>query len=64
MYFKHYWEGALKRFLIRTPLRSVMDWVVRNWLDYNPITHKGPATEPAADPGVRPPRAVRRSPRS
>jgi len=48
MYFKHYWEGALKRFLLRTPLRRVLDWVVRNWVDFNPITHKGPAAEPAA----------------
>jgi hypothetical protein len=48
MYFKHYWEGAFKRFLLRTPFRRVMDWIVRNWVDFNPITHKGPTAEPAA----------------
>ena len=48
MYFRHYWEGALKRFLIRTPLRRVMNWIVRNWVDYNPVTHKGPMSEPGA----------------
>ncbi len=48
MYFKHYWEGALKRFLLRTPLRRLLDWIVRNWVDYNPITHKGPVAEPSA----------------
>ena len=45
MYFRHYWEGRLKHFLMRTPLRRAMDWVVRNWVDYNPITHKGPVAE-------------------
>jgi radical SAM superfamily enzyme YgiQ (UPF0313 family) len=48
MYFKHYWEGALKKFLLRTPLRRVLDWIVRNWVAYNPVTHKGPVAEPGA----------------
>lgn len=48
MYFKHYWEGALKRFLLKTPLRRVLDWIVRNWVSYNPVTHKGPVAEPSA----------------
>jgi hypothetical protein len=48
MYFRHYWEGTLKRFLLRTPLRRVLDWVVRNWVKYNPVTHKGPMAEPSA----------------
>jgi radical SAM superfamily enzyme YgiQ (UPF0313 family) len=46
MFFKHYWEGALKKFLLRTPLRGVMAWIVRHWVRYNPVTHKGPVTEP------------------
>jgi radical SAM superfamily enzyme YgiQ (UPF0313 family) len=45
MYFKHYWEGALKRFLMRTPLRRALQWIVRNWVAYNPITHKGPVAD-------------------
>ena len=45
MYFRHYYEGRLKRFLMRTPLRRAMDWVVRHWVSYNPITHKGPVAE-------------------
>jgi anaerobic magnesium-protoporphyrin IX monomethyl ester cyclase len=49
MYFKHYWEGALKRFLVNSPLRRLLDWMVRRWVQYNPITHKGPVAEPAGD---------------
>ena len=48
MYFRHYWEGRFKQFLMRTPLRRAMDWVVRHWVDYNPITHKGPVAERGA----------------
>ena len=48
MYFKHYGEGALKKFLVNSPLRRVMDWIVRRWVRYNPITHKGPVAEPSA----------------
>jgi hypothetical protein len=36
----------LKQFLLRTPLRRVMAWIVRNWVQYNPVTHKGPVAEP------------------
>jgi radical SAM superfamily enzyme YgiQ (UPF0313 family) len=46
MYFRHYWEGGLKKFLLRTPLRGIMAWIVRNWVEYNPVTHKGPVAEP------------------
>jgi len=48
MYFRHYWEGTLKRALINSPLRQVIDWIVRNWVEYNPVTHKGPMAEPGA----------------
>jgi anaerobic magnesium-protoporphyrin IX monomethyl ester cyclase len=48
MYFRHYWEGRFKHFLLRTPLRRALDWIVRNWVDYNPITHKGPVAERGA----------------
>jgi len=47
-YFRHYWEGTLKRVLVNSPLRRVMDWLVQNLVDYNPITHKGPVAEPSA----------------
>jgi cellobiose phosphorylase len=50
MYFKHYWEGAFKRFLVNSPLRGLLDWMVRRWVRYNPITHKGPVAEPGAAP--------------
>ncbi len=46
MYFRHYWEGALKNWLSRSPLRRALDWIVRNYVQYNPVTHKGPAAEP------------------
>ncbi|MCC7361320.1 MAG: B12-binding domain-containing radical SAM protein [Anaerolineales bacterium] len=48
MYFKHYWEGALRRLLMRTPLRRLLAWMVRHMVVYNPITHKGPVAEGAA----------------
>jgi anaerobic magnesium-protoporphyrin IX monomethyl ester cyclase len=48
MYFKHYWEGALRKALMRTPLRRALNWMVRNMVEYNPITHKGPVAEGAA----------------
>ena len=46
-YFKHYWEGALKRAIISSPLRGVFAWLVRRWVKFNPITHKGPTAEAA-----------------
>jgi anaerobic magnesium-protoporphyrin IX monomethyl ester cyclase len=49
MYFKHYWEGALKKFLMSLrPLRRLLDWIIRHGVQYNSITHKGPAMEPGA----------------
>jgi radical SAM superfamily enzyme YgiQ (UPF0313 family) len=47
MYFRHYWEGALKRWLARTPVNRLMTWIVRNWVQFNPVTHKGPVAEPS-----------------
>lgn len=44
-YFKHYWEGRLKRALDNSPLGNVLAWFVRRMVKYNPITHKGPAAE-------------------
>jgi anaerobic magnesium-protoporphyrin IX monomethyl ester cyclase len=46
MYFKHYWEGSLKNWLSRSPLRRALDWTIRRFVHYNPVTHKGPAAEP------------------
>jgi len=44
-YFKHYWEGALKRAIINSPLRGVLAWLVRRLVKFNPVTHKGPTAE-------------------
>ena len=46
MYFRHYWEGALKKALMNSPLRRGLDWMVRHWVQYNAVTHKGPVAEP------------------
>jgi radical SAM superfamily enzyme YgiQ (UPF0313 family) len=43
MYFKHYWEGRLKAWLGAGPLRHVRAWLIRNLVQYNAQTHKGPA---------------------
>jgi radical SAM superfamily enzyme YgiQ (UPF0313 family) len=48
MYFRHYWEGALKKLVANSPLRRVLDWAVRRWVQYNAITHKGPVAEAGA----------------
>jgi len=44
-YFKHYWEGALKRFLSRSPLRGALGWLTKRLVTFNRITHKGPEVE-------------------
>ncbi|MGH2522483.1 MAG: B12-binding domain-containing radical SAM protein [Anaerolineales bacterium] len=46
MYFKHYWEGALKKVIANSPLRRVLEWIVRHAVRYNAVTHKGPVAEP------------------
>ena len=42
-YFKHYWEGALKRLIARSPLRGVLGRAIERLVQFNPVTHKGPA---------------------
>jgi radical SAM superfamily enzyme YgiQ (UPF0313 family) len=42
-YFKHYWEGALKRSIARSPLRGLLKQATRRLVEFNPITHKGQA---------------------
>lgn len=44
-YFKHYWEGALKRSIANSPLRGALNWMTQRMVKFNPITHKGPAAE-------------------
>jgi hypothetical protein len=46
-YFKHYWEGALKKALINSPLKPVIAWMTRKMVTFNPITHKGKISEGA-----------------
>jgi len=42
-YFKHYWEGALKRTIANSPLRGLMRRATERLVKFNPVTHKGPA---------------------
>lgn len=44
-YFRHYWEGALKKALAHSPLRHLLTWLIERTVRFNPITHKGPAAE-------------------
>ncbi|MFZ0547644.1 MAG: radical SAM protein [Candidatus Promineifilaceae bacterium] len=44
-YFKHYWEGALKKSLINSPLKPIIAWLTRKMVTFNPITHKGKISE-------------------
>ncbi|HKZ71278.1 MAG TPA: radical SAM protein [Anaerolineales bacterium] len=44
-FFKVYFEGALKKAIINSPLRSFLGWLVQRLVVFNPITHKGPAAE-------------------
>lgn len=44
-YFKHYWEGALKKAIAGSPLRSLLAWLTRRLVVFNPVTHKGPTAE-------------------
>lgn len=41
-YFRYYWEGALKRFLLRSPLAPLMQRFMRHAVVWNAQTHKGP----------------------
>ena len=47
MYFTHYWEGALKRALIDSPLRPLVRWLTSRLVRFNPNTHKGQVSEGA-----------------
>ncbi|MBI4632018.1 MAG: hypothetical protein HY740_09960, partial [Chloroflexi bacterium] len=44
-YFKNYWEGALKKAIANSPLRSLLAWLIERTVKFNPITHKGPVAE-------------------
>lgn len=44
-YFRHYWEGALKKAIANSPLRGALAWIIKRTVEFNPITHKGPAAE-------------------
>ncbi len=44
-YFKHYYEGALKKALINSPLKPVIAWMTRKMVKFNPITHKSKMSE-------------------
>lgn len=46
-YFKHYWEGKLKAFLIRSPLKPLIAWMTRRMVEFNQTTHKGKISEGA-----------------
>jgi radical SAM superfamily enzyme YgiQ (UPF0313 family) len=46
-YFKHYWEGALKKALINSPLKPLIAWLTKKMVTFNPITHKGKVSEGA-----------------
>jgi radical SAM superfamily enzyme YgiQ (UPF0313 family) len=46
-YFKHYWEGALKKALINSPLKPLIAWMTKKMVTFNPITHKGKVSEGA-----------------
>jgi radical SAM superfamily enzyme YgiQ (UPF0313 family) len=44
-YFKHYWEGALKRAIASSPLRSLLGRAIEKLVEFNRVTHKGPEVE-------------------
>jgi radical SAM superfamily enzyme YgiQ (UPF0313 family) len=46
-YFKHYWEGWLKRRLIDSPLKPMMAWLTQRMVRFNQTTHKGTISEGA-----------------
>lgn len=51
-YFKHYWEGALKKGIIHSPLKPILAWLTRKLVKFNPITHKGTVSEGADMLGI------------
>jgi radical SAM superfamily enzyme YgiQ (UPF0313 family) len=46
-FFKYYWEGALKKAAINSPLKPLVAWATRRFVTFNPITHKGSVSEGA-----------------
>jgi radical SAM superfamily enzyme YgiQ (UPF0313 family) len=44
-YFRHYWEGSIKKAIANSPLRGALAWLIQRTVEFNPITHKGPAAE-------------------
>ncbi|MGH2536044.1 MAG: B12-binding domain-containing radical SAM protein [Candidatus Promineifilaceae bacterium] len=46
-YFRHFWEGRLKRALIHSPLKPAIAWLTGRMVRFNPITHKGAVSEGA-----------------
>jgi radical SAM superfamily enzyme YgiQ (UPF0313 family) len=51
-YFKHYWEGALKKAIINSPLKPLLAWMTKKMVTFNPITHKGSVSEGAEMLGI------------
>ena len=48
MYFRHYWEGAIKHWIEKSPLGRLLRWITARMVEFNPITHKGPLAEPGS----------------
>ncbi len=44
-YFKHYWEGALKKAVANSPVRGLLTGAIEKLVHFNRITHKGPEVE-------------------
>ena len=51
-YFDHYWEGAVKRALINSPLKPAMAWLTQRMVSFNQNTHKGRVSEGAEALGI------------
>ncbi len=45
--FSHYWEGALKKRLINSPLKPLIAWITQHMVTFNQTTHKGTTSEGA-----------------
>lgn len=45
--FKFYWEGALKKRLIHSPLKPIVAWLTQKMVVWNQNTHKGNVSEGA-----------------
>ena len=58
--FRHYWEGAVKRALLSSPLSSLVTSAISRLVRFNPVTHKGPS-EPTGRPSPPAAAAARQS---